>query len=195
MNYKISRFDKNKHNRKGFDCGEPTLNKYLLEKASQDIHNDYIKLYVATEESENAVLGYYTLSSSSLPLQDIPEPLRKKLPKYHSVPAVLLGRLAVDKKVQGKGLGSELMGDAIIRSINSSIAWTVMVVDAKDDNAVKFYKHFLFTPLMDDPKHLYVRKTDLSSLVFQELENDLEDDEHIKAASLSFLEQLKNNDI
>ena len=138
-----------------------------MEQVSQDIRNDYVKLFVATEENANKVLGYYTLSSTGLPLQDVPEQHRKKLPKYPFVPAVLLGRLAIDKTAQGQGLGSKLMGDAIVRSMDSSVAWAVMVVDAKDEKSSKFYKHFLFTPLLDDPKHLYAKKADLAAVIFQ----------------------------
>ena len=171
MNFKIAGFDKNKHDRKGFDCGEPALNKYLLEQVSQDIRNDYVKLFVATEENANKILDYYTLSSTGVPLQNIPESRRKKLPKYPFVPAILLGRLAVDKTVQGQRLGSQLAANAIIRSMDSSAAWAIMVVDAKDDKAGEFYKHFLFTPLLDDPKHLYVRKTDIAAFIFSEIEH------------------------
>ena len=195
MVVEITSFDKNKHDRKGFDCGEPALNKYLWEQVSQDIRNGYVRLFVAKKENEDKVLGYYTLSSASLPLQDIPEQHRKKLPKYPFVPAILLGRLAIDKTAQGQGLGSKLMGDAVVRSMDSSVAWAVMVVDAKDDNAGEFYKHFLFTPLQDDPKHLYARKADLAAVVFQKLghgnSQDTEKDEHIKTVLLSYKDHNK----
>jgi ribosomal protein S18 acetylase RimI-like enzyme len=101
--------------------------------------------------------------------------------------------------MQGQGLGNRLMANAIIRSMDSSAAWAIMVVDAKDEKASEFYKHFLFASLMDDLKHLYVRKTDIAAFIFPELElvnpqPGMEEDEKIKTASLSLLERLKNYD-
>ena len=167
MSFDIALFDKNKHERQGFDCGESALNRYLLERASQDIQNNYVRLIVGTKQGSNKIVGYYTLSNAGVRLEDIPEQLRKKLPRYPSVPAILLGRLAIDKATQGQGLGSELMADAIFRSLSNFSAWAIMVVQAKDDTACAFYKKFQFLPLMDDPHHLYVRKVDLEHFVTQ----------------------------
>jgi predicted N-acetyltransferase YhbS len=150
-------------------CAIPTLNSYLLERAGQDVKNDYVRLVVATKEGGNEVLGYYTLSNAGVRLENIPEQLRKKLPKYPSVPAILLGRLAVDKTTQGQGLGSKLVADAIFRGLSNFSAWAIMVVEAKDDNACSFYKKFQYSPLLDNPKHLYVRKVDIERFVIQTL--------------------------
>ena len=165
MSFDIAIFDKNIHERKGFDCGESALNRYLQELASQDIQNNYVRLIVATKQGNNKVVGYYTLSNAGVRIEDIPEQLSKKLPKYPSVPAILLGRLAIDKTTQGQGLGSELMADAILRSLSNFSAWAIMVVQAKNSNACEFYKKFQFLPLVDDPHHLYVRKIDLEHFV------------------------------
>jgi ribosomal protein S18 acetylase RimI-like enzyme len=171
--FDITLFDKYKHERQGFDCGDSALNHYLIERASQDIQNNYVRLVVATKQGNNKICGYYTLSNAGVRLEDIPEHLHKKLPKYPSVPAILLGRLAIDKAMQGQGLGSELMADAIFRSLNNFSAWAVMVVQAKDDKACAFYRKFQFLPLMDDPHHLYVRKVDIEHFVIQRLLSDI----------------------
>ena len=169
MSFDIVFFDKKKHERTNFDCDVPELNRYLLEQAGQDLRNDYVRLVVATEESLDKIVGYYTLSHYSISLQDIPEKLQRKLPKYAHVPAVLLGRLAVDKTMQGQGLGAELMANAIFRSLDYPSAWAVMVVNAKNNNACSFYKKFAFEPLTDNPMHLYVARKELERFARQAL--------------------------
>jgi ribosomal protein S18 acetylase RimI-like enzyme len=142
MDLEITPFDKNKHDREGFDCGVPELSKYLLERASQDVRNHYASLFVATKSGEKKILGYYTFSTTGEDTQNFPEKLRKKLPKYRQIPAILLGRLAVDKTMQGQGWGMRLLANAITRSLDLSLAWAMMVVDAKDDKACAFYTKF-----------------------------------------------------
>ena len=173
MSFDFVIFDKNMHDRSGFDCGVPDLNRYLFEQASQDVRSNYVKLVVATEENANKVLGFYTLSHDGLPLQDIPRETQRKLPRYERVPAVLLGRLAVDKTMQGQGLGAELMANAILRSLDYPSAWAVMVVDAKDDKGSSFYKKFAFSSLADNPRHLYVAKKELERFAKQTLGYDV----------------------
>jgi GNAT superfamily N-acetyltransferase len=180
MNFDFVFFDKKKHDRAGFDCGVPELNRYLFEQASQDVRSNYVKLVVATEENANKVLGFYTLSHDGLPMQDIPGETQRKLPKYERIPAVLLGRLAVDKAMQGQGLGAELMANAILRSLDYPSAWAVMVVDAKDEKASSFYKKFAFSPLADNPKHLYVAKKELERFAKQTLGYDVSKQEEEK---------------
>ena len=166
MNINIIPFDKNKHLREGFDCGVQELNQYLLRQASQDISNHYTEVFVTLDPETNQIVGYYTLSRDIVPFQNIPKEQSKKLPKYSKVPATLLGRLAVDKSVQGQKLGSILMANAIIRSLRSS-NWAMMVVDAKDEAAGEFYKKFKFAPLLGNPLHLYAKRLDLERFVTQ----------------------------
>jgi GNAT superfamily N-acetyltransferase len=166
VNISIIPFDKSKHLREGFDCGVPELNQYLLKQASQDVRNHYTEMFVTLDPETNRILGYYTLSRDIVPFQNIPQEQSKNLPKYSKVPATLLGRLAVDKSMQGKGLGSDLMADAIIRSLGFP-NWAVMVVDAKDDAACAFYEKFKFAPLLDKSLHLYARRLDLERFITQ----------------------------
>jgi hypothetical protein len=102
MDLEITSFDKSRHDREGFDCGVPELNKYLLEKANQDVRNHYASLFVATKPDERKILGYYTFATTGEDTQNFPENMRKKMPKYPQVPAILLGRLAVDKLFKPK---------------------------------------------------------------------------------------------
>lgn len=78
----------------------------------------------------------------------------KKLPRYPVVPAALLGRLGVDRRHQGKGLGSALLADAIMRTVRAELGIFAIIVDAKDEMAQRFYEHFGFTLLADDKRRL-----------------------------------------
>jgi ribosomal protein S18 acetylase RimI-like enzyme len=148
------------HPRRSFNCGVPALNHYLHERAGQDIRKYYAALFVALDVSADKILGYYTLSNTSINLTDIPEFLRKTLPKYPEIPAIRLGRLAVDKSVQHQGLGTKLLADAMLRSMSNVSAWAMMVVDAKEETVCAFYKKCGFSELIDDNTRLYIaRKT------------------------------------
>jgi len=129
------------HDRNQFDSGSPALNRYLREHASQDIRRRIAACFVAVDDASH-IAGYYTLSTASVPLLDLPEGIRRKLPRYGSVPAVRMGRLAVDKTFQGQGLGAALLMNALKRSARSDIASAIFFVDAKDDQAASFYKKY-----------------------------------------------------
>ena len=156
------------HNRQDFDCGVPILNRYLHQRAGQDIRRYYTALFVAVEDVTGKVLGYYTLSNTSVNLSDIPDSLKKFLPKYAEIPAIRLGRLAVDKKVQNQGLGVSLVANAALRSMSNVSAWAIMVVDAKDENACSFYRQCGFSELLDDKMHLYIMRKELDAFVLAE---------------------------
>jgi len=160
MKFDIVSFNKS-HIKDGFDCGIAELNQYLFQQAGQDVRKHYATLFVAIENATNKVIGYYTLSNTNVNLDLIPSALRKKLPKYSEVPAIRLGRLAVDKTVQGQGVGSQLLADAAIRSILNVSAWAIMIVDAKDSKASDFYRKYGFESLMDDERHLYIPRQDI----------------------------------
>ena len=153
----------NSHVKGGFDCGVAELNQYLFRQAGQDVRKYYAVLFVAVESSTNKIVGYYTLANTSVNLEDVPPALRKKLPKYAEVPAIRLGRLAVDITAQGQGIGAQLLADAAIRSVLNVSAWVFMTVDAKDNKACAFYKKFGFESLLDDERHLYISRQDLEA--------------------------------
>ena len=146
------------HDRKSFDCGEPSLNEYLYRYASQDIRRRVSRVFVASPpDAPRQVIGYYSLSAGSLNAADLPEALRRRLPKY-PVPVVLLGRLAVVDSQQGKGLGSILLVDALQRIAKASQVMAVyaVVVDALNDRAAEFYRQFGFIPLPSQPLKLFL---------------------------------------
>jgi len=175
MAFVIVPFAGDRHVREGFDCEVPAFNLYLERQSGQDMRRHYATMFVAVQELTNQIIGFYTLSSASVSLALLPDSLQKKLPKYTDVPAVRLGRLAVDKSAQGRGIGKELLADAVIRSLQSVVAWAALVVDAKDEKACAFYRRFGFVDLLDDPKHLYSFRQDLEKRFFETQISEIRD--------------------
>jgi GNAT superfamily N-acetyltransferase len=150
------------HNRENFDCGKELLNNYLKMQAGQDIKRKLSACFVLSERETNNIQGYYTLSNNSIALSRFPEQIQKKLPKsYTSVPTTLLGRLAIDKNHQGKGIGKILLIDALKRSyeISQEIGSFAVVVDSIDEEAEKFYEKYDFIKLPDSKKMFIAIKT------------------------------------
>jgi GNAT superfamily N-acetyltransferase len=112
--------------------------------------------FVALEEPGPRIVGYYTLASASIALVDLPQALAKRLPRYPSVPAVRLGRLAVEQTCQGRGLGGVLLADALTRALRADIAAYALLVDAKDAAAAAFYQHHGFLAFASQPLTLFL---------------------------------------
>ncbi|WP_292611654.1 GNAT family N-acetyltransferase, partial [Nitrobacter sp. 62-13] len=110
------------------------------------------------------IAGYYTLSSTSVQLPELPAQIVRKLPRYPLVPATLLGRLAVDRRQQGKGYGRFLLADALYRASRSEVASFAVIVDAKDEGARRFYELESFLPLLDQPMKLFRPMADIRRL-------------------------------
>ena len=120
MTWEIVLLESKKHRRENFDCGVESLNKYIKKIASQDLKRKAATVFVLIDSSTDNVLGYYTLSSFSLELSEIEAIVAKKLPRYPLLPATMLGRLAVDKRYKGKGLGQLMLIDAMKKSYKAS---------------------------------------------------------------------------
>ena len=138
-----------RHDRTAFSCGEAALDAYLKTSARQDQRRNVSQTFVALGRGSREILGYYSLSALSIDLGDLPEAIARRLPKYPAVPAALIGRLAVDSRHQGRGLGALLLADAIGRVVRAKrqIVVFAIVVDAIDDNARRFYRHHGFVAL------------------------------------------------
>lgn len=154
----------NEHKRTVFSCGVDALDRYLREQASQDMRRRAASCYVAVDSATSTIAGYYTLAAAGTPLTDLPEHLVKKLPRYPSVPVAVLGRLAVDKTFQGKGIGAALLGNAIQRALRSEIAVAALVVTAKDERAEAFYRHYDFLNFGSLPRQLILHLSSYRSL-------------------------------
>ena len=129
-----------------FNCGREPLDNYIRRYASQDIRRNVARVFVATpEKNPQQLAGFFTLSAGSVSCSSLPASLARKLPLY-PVPVARIGRLAVDLKFQRKGIGSILLADACqkVSQASSVLAVAGIIVDAKDDVAIAFYKHFGF---------------------------------------------------
>lgn len=163
-----------------FDCGSQALNDYLQKYARQNHNRNISKTFAAVEkggtgspmepaqpkraprfgtsaQAGRKVLGFYTLVASEIDAQSVPPARAKHLPRY-PVPAVRIGRLGVDKHHQGRGIGGELLWDALGKAnrLSDEMGIYAVVVDAKDENAVNFYHRYDFVPLSGDPKTLFL---------------------------------------
>ena len=155
-NWEIRHFAQS-YDRSHFDCGITELNEWLRKRVSQYEKRDLSRTYIATRRGEDRVLGYYAISMHRVSYEALPEDQARGLPRI-DVPVVLLGRLAVDKTVQGQGLGATLLLDALARSlfISRQVGIRAVEVDAFDEAAKGFYSKYGFVPLLDDQRHLFL---------------------------------------
>lgn len=150
-----------KDRRNDFSCGHALLDDYLKKQARQDINRDLSTCFVLADTSL-IVIGYYTLSAYSIPLADLPDVQRLKLPPSNTnLLVVLMGRLAVDSKFAGNGYGALLLLDALNRSFQASknLGALAVVVDPIDEKAISFYKKYGFTLLPSSGKMMLPMKT------------------------------------
>jgi len=141
------------HDRKSFDCGEPALNTYLQRFARQNHESGGAKTFVATPTSAPAtILGFYTLSPASIDYARTPDVVRRGLGRYE-VPVYRLGRLAVDRSVQGKGLGGGLLLAAGRRclAVSQEVGGVALLIDAKSERAAGWYEGYGAVRLADAP--------------------------------------------
>lgn len=160
--YRIVTFN-TQFDRQAFCSNSEPLNQYLKTQVSQDIKRRISTCYLAVTQ-QDSIAGYYTLAANSILLTDLPDTIRKKMPRYPTVPAVLMGRLAIDKSHLRKGLGSALLVDALKRANNAEMAVYALIVDAKDDNAKDFYSHFGFIPFKEQSHKLFYPLANLTHL-------------------------------
>jgi predicted GNAT family N-acyltransferase len=136
-------------NKKDFSCGKDMLDNYIQKQASQDLKRRLSAVFAMVDDSR--VIGYYTLSSTSVSRELVPEDVQKKMPpSYHDLPATLLGRLAVDQNYKGQRLGEYLLMDALKVALDASekhIGSMALIVDPLDEDAEAFYAKYDFIKL------------------------------------------------
>jgi len=142
------------HDRAEFVCGVDALDRYLRYQAGQDVRRRITACFVARDLTTNGIAGYYTLAAGGIPLAEVPESLAKRLPRYPFVPVARLGRLAVALAYRGLKLGGALLWDAVARAARSEVAVYALVVDAKDEQAERFYRHHGFVAFASTPRTL-----------------------------------------
>jgi ribosomal protein S18 acetylase RimI-like enzyme len=144
------------HDRSAFSCGEKALDRYFQKQVTQDIRRRITNCFVVVEAASGRVAAYYTLSAASIPLIDLPPNEAKRLPRYPTIPAIRIGRLAVDQLFQGRGLGELMLMNAVHRSLHDAAAAFALLVDAKNDRAVAFYKRYGFRIIAGKPRTLFL---------------------------------------
>lgn len=146
-----------------FDCGEQSLNDYLRRRAFKNDQGGASRCYVTLREGR--VVGYYALAMTSIQLASAPGNVRRNMPD--PIPAILLSRLATDLKEQGRGLGANLLRDAITKAVEASriIGARCILVHALTDSAANLYEHFDFVASPTDPYHLLLLMKDAETLL------------------------------
>lgn len=146
-------------NRAAFSCGNPALDHYIREQASQDVKRGLASVFVITAQDDSStILAYYTLSSRELKLDQLPPEMAKKAGKYGYVGVTLLGRMAVAEKCKGTGLGALTLLNALDKSLAASknVASRAVFVEAIDDAAANFYRKYGFIELPGDKHKLFL---------------------------------------
>jgi ribosomal protein S18 acetylase RimI-like enzyme len=144
------------HHRGAFRCGDEALDNYFQRQVTQDVRRRVANCFVILETSMGQIAAYYTMSAASIPLVDLPVDEAKRLPRYPTIPAVRIGRLAVDQRFQRLGLGELMLMNAVHRTIQDSAAAFALLVDAKNDQAVAFYQRYGFRPIIGHPRTLFL---------------------------------------
>jgi GNAT superfamily N-acetyltransferase len=163
--HKIEPLDK-RHDRVVFSCGNDSLDTYLKKRAFQDTKKKFATTFVMAERLTSSVIGYYTLSATSILLADLPDETARKLPKYPHVPATLLGRLAIDRRYQGRGYGELLIIDALRRALQATteVASYAVVVDAINERARSYYEQYDFCAFPDRNPRLFLPMKTIANL-------------------------------
>lgn len=143
------------HNRDGFDCVNAPLNEFLQSQAGQQQRRGFGKTYVALAEDDSTVIGFVTVSAGQIATASLSS--QSKLPRYPA-PILRIGRLAVDSRHQGKGIGQDLLAFALRLAVEFSqrVGLYAVVVDAKHDKAKVFYIKLGFIACVDNPLCLYL---------------------------------------
>lgn len=156
----IEKLDTSKHDRELFDCGLEVLNVFLKQRAYQEQKKRLNITYVAIEnkESPKPILGYYTLSNSALALSVLEPNFKKHIFPSHSIPSVKIGRLAIDKRSQKKGMGKLLLQHAFFKILEASLISGIRGIEviAKNAETQNFYKKFGFINLNDAENLLFM---------------------------------------
>ena len=151
------------HDRAGFHCGKPPLDDWIRRYVGQYQRRDLARAYVLVRPGQPRVHGYYAISNRHIDFAHMPPGWVKKLPRNLPLPAVLIGQLAVDRGVQGQGLGDVLLADALRRILALAERGGILavIVDAIDEQARGFYLHRDFEPFQNDPSRLFLMIRDL----------------------------------
>ncbi|MFK4507065.1 GNAT family N-acetyltransferase [Bradyrhizobium daqingense] len=138
------------HDRSGFCCGNDQIDRYFRQTVTQDVKRRLATCFVAVETETDKLAGFYTLTSHSIPLSEIPVDLRKKLPHSLPIGVALIGWLGRNLDFKGQEIGEKLLLDAIRTVADGPVAAHAIIVDAIDDKAADFYRGYGFVNLAAD---------------------------------------------
>jgi len=144
------------HDRSAFNCGQEALDRYFRSQVTQDIRRRITNCFVVIETASGRVAGYYTLSAASIPLSELPPLDAKRLPRYPTIPAVRIGRLAVDQRFRRRGLGELVILNVVHRTMQDADAAFALLADAKNEQAVAFYERYGFRCLAGKRQTLFL---------------------------------------
>jgi len=149
--------DLRRHSVERFACGRSSLDRWLREYAGQGQRRDMSRTFVAARP-DGEIVGYYTLVAGQVEQDQATSSVRAGTSKHFPIPICLVARLAVDRGSQGRGLGAGLLLDALRRAVGAAelVGIRAVVVHALDDEAARFYEHYSFAPLGDEPRTLMV---------------------------------------
>ncbi|MFM7603306.1 MAG: GNAT family N-acetyltransferase [Pseudanabaena sp.] len=166
MVLKINLLDSQSHIRSTFCCGEESLDTYIRKQASQDLKKRVSTVFVLIDEPQMDVLAYYTLSSYMIDVTALEESFAKRLPRYPSLPATLLGRLAVDNEHKGRRFGELLLIDALKKAKDAAtqVASLAVIAEALDKRALSFYIKYGFKQFRQEPMKLYLPMKSIEEL-------------------------------
>lgn len=148
------------HDRSGFVSGNDRIDAYFARQVSQDVKRNYAACYVLVDKASMKLAGFYTLSAHTIPLTELPPEIARKLPRYPSVPAVLIGWMGRHQDLRGQSVGSLLLADAIARLVHSPAGVHGICADADadtlDEAAAAFYRAHQFEPFQSRPGSLFL---------------------------------------
>ncbi|MDQ3513068.1 MAG: GNAT family N-acetyltransferase [Chloroflexota bacterium] len=146
------------HDRTTFTRGVEPLDRYLHRQAGQDHRRGAARAFVVVDPRTDRLAGFSTLSAATVQPAGLPDAIAKRLPRYPTLPAILIGRLAVAIDVQGQHPGEHLALDALRRALRatSQVAAVAILGDAKDDRAHRFDDRHGFLPCRDDPDRRFL---------------------------------------
>lgn len=153
--FRVEPLETARHDRAAFSCCIDSLDQYLKSQASQDMRRKANAVFVLVHaERPSEIIGYATLCAYALAPGEVPESARRHIPRYPRVSATLIGRLAIARAHQGKGMGSLLLARALRKAWENAavVGSSMVVVDAIDERAATFYAAHGFVRLPDSPR-------------------------------------------
>ncbi|GAA3894504.1 GNAT family N-acetyltransferase [Leifsonia kafniensis] len=148
-----------------FDCGEPSLNEWLRNRAVANERGGASRTFVSVDRNSQIIAGYYCLSASSLRSEDAPGALKRNMP--NPLPVILIGRLAVDGRFAGHGLGASLLQDAVLKSVEAArlVGARALLVHALTEAAENFYTKFGFVRVPHSARVMYLLTADAEATI------------------------------